>query len=267
MRFTRLRISGFKSFGGPAELTLAPGLTGIVGSNGCGKSNIVEALRWVLGEASAEGLRSDEIIFGGTAIRPAFDLAEVTLGLECRGGEVEVARRIGRGVGSTYRRDGREVPARAVRFLFSDAGAGAHSPAVIGQGQIGFIVEAGPEERRRLLEDAAGIGGLHARRREAESRLDAARANVARLEDQAAALRGRVGVLERQANEAERYKALQAESRRIEALSALATLDGAVAALGREREDCARLEERLRAAEAETRRRAEAGAAIGGPPR
>ena len=195
MEITRLRVSGFKSFSEPVELQLEPGLTGIVGPNGCGKSNIVEALRWAMGESSAKGLRGDgmeDVIFNGSAGRPAHDVAEVRLKLRGRPeglagfdeeGELEVARRIGRGTGSAYRINGREARARDVQMLFADAGAGSRSPAIIGQGQIGFIVDSRPIDRRRLLEDAAGIGGLQARRREAELRLEATRANLQRVLD------------------------------------------------------------------------------------
>ena len=195
MQLTRLRLSGFKSFSDPVEVRIEDGLTGVVGPNGCGKSNIVEALRWAMGESSAKGLRGGEmedVIFNGSGSRPAFDVAEVRLGLtgpveglpDLRGAlEVEVARRISRGQGSVYRINGREARARDVQLLFADAGSGARSPAIVGQGQISFVVESKPQERRRLLEDAAGIGGLHGRRREAEGKLAGTEANLRRVLD------------------------------------------------------------------------------------
>ena len=195
MQVTKLRLSGFKSFGEPTELLIEPGLTGIVGPNGCGKSNLVDALRWVMGETSARGLRGDDmdaVIFAGTAARPPFDLAEVELHL--RGAalslpelddedELQLARRIGRGTGSVFRVNGKEVRARDVQLLFADAASGARSPAIVGQGRIGAIVDAKPPDRRRLLEEAAGIGGLQARRHEAELKLHAAEANLLRVQD------------------------------------------------------------------------------------
>ena len=229
MEITRLRVSGFKSFSEPVELQLESGLTGIVGPNGCGKSNIVEALRWAMGESSAKGLRGDgmeDVIFNGSATRPAHDVAEVRLKLRGRAeglagfaeeGDLEVARRIGRGTGSTYRINGREARARDVQMLFADAAAGARSPAIISQGQIGFIVDAKPADRRKLLEDAAGIGGLQARRREAELRLEATRANLQRVLDLLAGQETRLAELAKQGRQAQRYRQLAAELRTTEA--------------------------------------------------
>ena len=229
LEITRLRVSGFKSFSEPVELQLEAGLTGIVGPNGCGKSNIVEALRWAMGESSAKGLRGDgmeDVIFNGSATRPAHDVAEVRLKLRGRPeglagfaeeGELEVARRIGRGTGSTYRINGREARARDVQMLFADAGAGARSPAIISQGQIGFIVDSKPGDRRKLLEDAAGIGGLQARRREAELRLEATRANLQRVLDLLATQEARLAELAKQGRQAQRYRQLAAELRTTEA--------------------------------------------------
>ena len=234
MEITRLRVSGFKSFSEPAELQLEPGLTGVVGPNGCGKSNIVEALRWAMGESSAKGLRGDEmddVIFNGSSTRPAHDVAEVRLKLHGRPegltgfveeGELEVARRIGRGVGSSYRINGREARARDVQLLFADAGAGSRSPAIVGQGQIGFIVDAKPADRRKLLEDAAGIGGLQARRREAELRLEATQANLQRVLDLLATQETRLAELAKQGRQAQRYRQLSAELRATEAQLLLA---------------------------------------------
>ena len=177
MRIRRLKLSGFKSFVESTELRVEPGLTGVVGPNGCGKSNLLEALRWVMGEGSPKSLRGggmDDVIFAGTATRPQRDFAEVTLLLdrdsrdEAGPGESEVTRRIERGAGSAYRIDGRDVRAKDVSLLFADAATGAHSPALVSQGKVGSIISAKPVERRLLLEEAAGISGLHARRMDAE---------------------------------------------------------------------------------------------------
>ncbi|HXG80936.1 MAG TPA: AAA family ATPase, partial [Sphingomicrobium sp.] len=173
MRFRRLKLSGFKSFVEPAELRIEPGLTGVVGPNGCGKSNLLEAIRWVMGEGSPKSLRGggmEDVIFAGTATRPARDFAEVSLLIERTaaeadndsGGESEVTRRIERGAGSAYRIDGRDVRQKDVALLFADAATGAHSPALVSQGRIGAVISAKPVERRMMLEEAAGISGLHA---------------------------------------------------------------------------------------------------------
>ena len=234
MEITRLRVSGFKSFSDPIELQLEAGLTGVVGPNGCGKSNIVEALRWAMGESSAKGLRGDEmddVIFNGSSGRPAHDVAEVRLKLRGRpegliglgdAEELEIARRIGRGSGSTYRINGREARARDVQILFADAGAGSRSPAIVGQGQIGFIVDSKPAERRKLLEDAAGIGGLQARRREAELRLEATQANLQRVLDLLGTQETRLAELAKQAKQAQRYRQISADLRTTEAQLLLA---------------------------------------------
>src|ERR1700747_1739474 len=195
MQFDRLRLAGFKSFVEPAELVIEPGLTGIVGPNGCGKSNLVEALRWVMGETSARRLRGgemDDVIFAGTTARPARNIAEVALTLDNSSRdapfafndrpEIEVVRRIERGGGSTYRVNGREERARDVQLLFSAAGSGAHAGALGSQVRIGALIDAKPVERRLLLEEAAGTAGLHARRRETELKLDAAEENLERLD-------------------------------------------------------------------------------------
>src|SRR5579859_3882683 len=169
MQVERLRLAGFKSFVEPTELAIEPGLTGIVGPNGCGKSNLVEALRWVMGEASARRLRAgemDDVIFGGTSGRPARNLAEVALSIDNSGraapafndGEqIEVVRRIERGQGSSYRINGREARARDVQLLFADAASGAHSAALVSQGRVGALIDAKPGDRRGLLDEAAGI--------------------------------------------------------------------------------------------------------------
>ncbi|MEA2756435.1 MAG: chromosome segregation protein [Aliidongia sp.] len=231
MRFTRLRLTGFKSFTDSTELLIEPGLTGIVGPNGCGKSNLVEALQWAMGESSARRLRGgdmDDVIFGGTTTRPARNIASVTLSLDNRerqvlsalddSDEIEIERRIERGKGSTYRVNGREQRARDVQLLFADAASGAHSTALIGQGRIGWLINARPTERRLLLEEAANISGLQARRHEAELRLSAAETNLVRLGDIAQSLTAQIERLKKQARQAERYRRVAEQIRLAEAL-------------------------------------------------
>src|SRR4051795_1409500 len=187
MKLTRLRLVGFKSFVEPTDVLIEPGLTGVVGPNGCGKSNLVEALRWVMGESSYKSLRAsgmDDVIFAGSGNRPARNTAEVGLIVDNSdrrapaafndGDQLDVSRRIERESGSTYRVNGKEVRARDVQLLFADAATGARSPALVRQGQIGEMISAKPQTRRRILEDAAGVAGLHARRHEAELRLKVA---------------------------------------------------------------------------------------------
>lgn len=212
MRFRRLVLTGFKSFVEPADLRIEPGLTGVVGPNGCGKSNLLEALRWVMGEGSPKSLRGggmEDVIFAGTASRPARDFAEVSLLID-RGpeGESEVTRRIERGAGSAYRIDGRDVRQKDVALLFADAATGAHSPALVSQGRIGAMIAARPAERRQMLEEAAGIAGLHVRRKDAETKLRATEANLQRLDELLGDQEQRVAALKRQARAAERYRAL-----------------------------------------------------------
>jgi len=231
MRISRLRLLGFKSFVEPTELIIEKGLTGVVGPNGCGKSNLLEALRWVMGETSHKSMRAaamDDVIFSGTNTRPARNMAEVTILVDNTerlappefndADEIEITRRIEREAGSTYRVNGRETRARDVKILFEDAATGARSPALVRQGQIGDIVNAKPEARRRILEDAAGTAGLHSRRHEAELRLRAAENNLARLDDVVGGLNAQVESLKRQARQARRYKDLSEEIRRAEAL-------------------------------------------------
>ena len=220
MRIRRLKLSGFKSFVDPAELLIEPGLTGIVGPNGCGKSNLLEAIRWVMGEGSAKSLRGggmEDVIFAGTAARPARDFAEVSMLLERAGAqgadEAEIVRRIERGAGSAYRIDGRDVRQKDVALLFADAATGAHSPALVSQGRIGAIIAARPTDRRAMLEEAAGIAGLHVRRRDAEQKLRATETNLERLDTLLGDMEARAGALRRQARAAERYRALSADIR------------------------------------------------------
>ncbi len=207
-------------------------MTGVVGPNGCGKSNLVEALRWVMGENSARRMRGGEmedVIFGGAATRPARNIAEVTLVVEddgalppgiarLGGGEIEIVRRIERGHGSDYRVGGRPARARDVQTFFADAASGSQSPALVSQGRVSALINAKPSERRQVLEDAAGISGLHARRHEAEIRLRAAEANLERLDDVFGAMQGRLAALKRQSRQAVRYRELSEELRRAEAV-------------------------------------------------
>ena len=232
MQVTKLRIAGFKSFVEPSELHIEPGLTGIVGPNGCGKSNLVEALRWVMGETAPRHVRGggmEDVIFGGTARRAPHNAAQATLSLDNSdrtapalpdlgdAPEIEVTRRIERGEGSAYSVNGNEVRARDVQLLFADAATGAHSSALVGQGRIGDIIGAKPAQRRGLLEEAAGITGLHARRHEAELKLRAADTNLERLQDVIGTLEAQLRDLERQARHARRYTRLSARIRETEA--------------------------------------------------
>jgi chromosome segregation protein len=239
LEFRRLRLAGFKSFVEPTDLLIEPGLTGVVGPNGCGKSNLLEALRWVMGEASPKSMRSggmDDVIFAGTAARPAREFAHVTLSLAGSAGEeLEVQRRIERGAGSDYRLNGRDTRQQDIRLLFADSATGAHSPAIVGQGRISAIIAAKPAERRQLLEEAAGIAGLAVRRREAEIRLRAAEANVARLDDVVKGLETQAASLRRQARSAERYRGLSDRIRHGEAALNFARWHAAVAACDKAR--------------------------------
>ena len=266
MRFRRLKLSGFKSFVEPAELRIEPGLTGIVGPNGCGKSNLLEAIRWVMGEASPKSLRGggmEDVIFAGTTSRPARDFAEVSLLIErpdtvdgALTGESEVTRRIERGAGSAYRLDGRDVRAKDVALLFADAATGAHSPALVSQGRIGAVIAAKPVERRLLLEEAAGISGLHARRKDAEQKLRATEANLVRLDELLGDQELRASQLRRQARAAERYRALSSKVRTADARLVYARwqeADRAAAAAAAEAEtaaaDVARLQAEVQVAQ------------------
>ncbi|RST29945.1 chromosome segregation protein SMC [Sphingomonas ginkgonis] len=226
MQIRRLKLSGFKSFVEPAELRIEPGLTGVVGPNGCGKSNLLEAIRWVMGEASPKSLRGggmEDVIFAGTATRAPRDFAEVSMLVERApsdnqpGGESEVTRRIERGAGSAYRLDGKDVRAKDVSLLFADAATGAHSPALVSQGRIGAIIAAKPTERRQMLEEAAGISGLHVRRKDAEQKLRATEANLQRLDELLSDQDNRAAALRRQARAAERYRLLSDRIRVAEA--------------------------------------------------
>ncbi|HWE99602.1 MAG TPA: AAA family ATPase [Caulobacteraceae bacterium] len=246
MHVRRLRLSGFKSFVDPVDFIVEPGLTGVIGPNGCGKSNLLEALRWVMGAASAKAMRGegmDDVIFAGATGRPARNHAEVTLTLDNPEGEgpaafaadpvLEISRRIDRGEGSTYRINGSEVRARDVQLLFADASTGANSPALVRQGQISELIAAKPQNRRRILEEAAGVSGLHGRRHEAQLRVRAAQANLERLDDLSREVESQLGRLKREARAAARYKGLAAEVRTLQAVLMHARWAEAAAAAAR----------------------------------
>jgi chromosome segregation protein len=232
LKFTRLRLSGFKSFVEPTELLIEPGLTAIVGPNGCGKSNLFDALRWVMGEArptSVRGTEMDDVIFAGSAARPARNVAEVILYIDNNDRSapaayneydtIEVSRRIEREAGSVYRINGRDLRQRDMQIFFADASSGAASTAFVRQGQIGLLISQKPLARRAILEEAAGIGGLHQRRHEAELRLRAAETNMARVDDLIREIDGQLQNLKRQARAAARYRNLSGLVRRAEALA------------------------------------------------
>lgn len=234
MKFTNVRLVGFKSFVEPTDFEIREGLTGIVGPNGCGKSNLLEALRWVMGATSAKALRGegmDAVIFSGTTMRPSRNWAEVILTLDNSDHSapaeynehetLEVSRRIIRkedGTQSIYRINTKEVRAKDVQLLFADASTGANSPALVRQGQVAELISAKPQNRRRLLEEAAGVTGLHSRRHEAELRLRAAEQNLDRLDDVIGELETQKTALARQARQATRYRNVSGDIRRTEAM-------------------------------------------------
>ena len=231
MRFTKLRLNGFKSFVDPTDLVIHDGLTGVVGPNGCGKSNLLEALRWVMGENRPTAMRGggmEDVIFNGAASRGARHFAEVALVMDNSdrlapsgfndSDTVEIVRRITRDAGSAYKLNAKDVRARDVQMLFADASTGAHSPALVRQGQISELINAKPKARRRVLEDAAGIGGLYARRHEAELKLTAADQNLLRVDDVLEQLAQQLSTLTRQAKQAARYREIGEELRRVEGL-------------------------------------------------
>lgn len=230
MHFSKLVLSGFKSFVDETELLIEPGMTGIVGPNGCGKSNLVDALRWCMGEVSARKMRGegmDDIIFGGTTNRPARNVAQVALHMDNSGrtapaafndsDHLEIIRRIERGAGSNYHVNNKDVRARDVQLLFADAATGSRSTALVSQGQIEALIQAKPQNRRHILEEAAGITGLYSRRHEAELRLKAAEGNLERLEDVIGALESQLQNLKKQARQATRYNNLSDLIRKAEA--------------------------------------------------
>ena len=229
MRFTRLRLNGFKSFVDPTDLFIADGLTGVVGPNGCGKSNLLEALRWVMGENRPTAMRGggmEDVIFAGASSRPARNFAEVALYIDNSErlapaafndqDTLEIVRRITRDAGSAYKANAKDVRARDVQMLFADASTGAHSPALVRQGQISELINAKPTNRRRILEEAAGISGLYQRRHEAELKLNGAEQNLARVEDVIEQLAQQLRQLERQARQAARYREIGEELRKAE---------------------------------------------------
>jgi len=229
LRFSKLRLTGFKSFVDPTDLIISDGLTGVVGPNGCGKSNLLEALRWVMGENRPTAMRGggmEDVIFAGASSRPAKNFAEVALHIDNSerlapagfndGDSIEIIRRITRDVGSAYKAAGKDVRARDVQMLFADASTGAHSPALVRQGQISELINAKPKSRRRILEEAAGISGLYARRHEAELKLNGTEANLARVDDVVEQLAAQLSQLSRQARQAARYRDIGAAIRRTE---------------------------------------------------
>ena len=231
MRFTRLRLNGFKSFVDPTDLVIAEGLTGVVGPNGCGKSNLLEALRWVMGENRPTAMRGggmEDVIFAGAASRPARNFAEVCLSIDNSerlapsgfndADVLEVVRRITRDAGSAYKANTRDVRARDIQMLFADASTGSQSPALVRQGQINELINAKPQNRRRILEEAAGISGLYQRRHEAELKLNGAEQNLARVDDVVEQLAGQLAQLARQARQAQRYREIGTDLRRAEGL-------------------------------------------------
>ncbi|MDD9741017.1 AAA family ATPase [Marinovum sp. SP66] len=231
MRFSKLRLTGFKSFVDPTDLLIQDGLTGVVGPNGCGKSNLLEALRWVMGETRAKAMRGggmEDVIFAGASSRPARNFAEVALLLDNSdrlapagfndADALEITRRITRDVGSAYKINAKDVRARDVQMLFADASTGAHSPALVRQGQISELINAKPKNRRRILEEAAGISGLYQRRHEAELKLKNTEANLLRVDDVIEQLAAQLSQLARQAKQAARYRAIGEDLRHAEGL-------------------------------------------------
>ena len=230
MKFTRLKITGFKSFVDTTVLDIKPGLTGLVGPNGCGKSNIVEAMKWNMGEAGPSRLRAGEmndIIFAGTKGRPSRNSAEVTLTIENNNeellqaytdsSEIEVSRKIEKDDGSTYQINNKEVRQRDVQILYADIAIGSRSNAIVDQGQVGKIINSKPQERRQILEEAAGISGIHARKHETELKLKSTETNLDKLEEIITNDVSRLKELSRQSNQAKRYKTISENIRKLEA--------------------------------------------------
>jgi len=224
LAFSQIKLVGFKSFVDPTDFVIEPGLTGVVGPNGCGKSNLLEAIRWVMGANSAKAMRGaamDDVIFNGTKQRPGRNQAEVLLTIDNKARvappmfnddeTLEIARIITKGKGSKYKVNGKTVRAKDIQLLFADASTGANSPALVRQGQINELISAKPSSRRRILEEAAGISGLHTRRHEAELRLRAAENNLTRLDDVVAQIESQILSLRRQARQATRYRRLAGE--------------------------------------------------------
>ena len=230
MKFKEIEVSGFKSFADKTHLFIEPGLTGIVGPNGCGKSNVVEALRWCMGETSAKSLRGsgmEDVIFNGTSNLPSKNICEVTIKIDNNEDspqfkgipEIEVKRKLEKDKGSKYYINGKEVRAKDVQILFADLSTGPHSPSMVSQGRVGALITAKPTDRRAILEEAAGIAGLHARRHEAELRLNAAENNLKKADDLMKQTENQLKSLVKQAEEASRYKEISDEIRRYEAIT------------------------------------------------
>ena len=230
MIFRNLTMAGFKSFAEKADMDIEEGLTGIVGPNGCGKSNIVEGLRWIMGESSARQMRGtelDDIIFAGTDNRPARNFAEISLRLDNKDkrapaefnqhDDLEITRRVERGKGTQFQINGKPARAKDVQLLFADSATGARSAGMVSQGRIGAIVGAKPEDRRSLIEEAANIKGLHQRKHEAELRLRNTESNLARLEDLIGQLAEQKTQLAKQARQAARYRSVADRIRKAEA--------------------------------------------------
>ena len=228
MKFKELEVSGFKSFAEKTNFYIEKGLTGIVGPNGCGKSNVVEALRWCMGETSAKSLRGlgmEDVIFSGTSDLPSKNICEVSIKLENDENiiqykntpEIEIKRKLEKDKGSKYYINGKEVRAKDVQILFADLSTGPHSPSMVSQGRVGALITAKPTDRRAILEEAAGIAGLHARRHEAELRLNAAENNLKKADDVTRQTENQLKSLLKQAEEASKYKEISDEIRRYEA--------------------------------------------------
>ena len=230
MEFKKIQLNGFKSFSEKTTFLIEEGLTGIVGPNGCGKSNIVESLRWCMGETSAKSMRGsgmEDVIFSGTSNKPSKNIAEVSINIsnpEKSGSfqfkemeEIEIRRKIERDKGSRFFVNDKEVRAKDAQMFFADLSTGAHSPSIISQGRIGSLVTAKPQDRRAILEEAAGISGLHARRHEAELRLNAAENNLKRADELRRQLEKQLTSLEKQAEEATKYKNISDEIKKVEA--------------------------------------------------
>jgi chromosome segregation protein len=230
MEFKKIQLNGFKSFAEKTNFLIEEGLTGIVGPNGCGKSNIVESLRWVMGETSAKSMRGsgmEDVIFSGTSNKASKNIAEVSVSLDNESndgpiqykdtGQIEVRRKIEKDKGSKFYINDREVRARDAQMLFADLSTGAHSPSMISQGRIGALVTAKPTDRRAILEEAANISGLHVRRHEAELRLNAADTNLKRADELRRQQEKQLASLQKQAEEATKYKFISEEIKKIEA--------------------------------------------------
>ena len=230
MEFKKIQLNGFKSFSEKTTFLIEKGLTGIVGPNGCGKSNVVESLRWCMGETSAKSMRGsgmEDVIFSGTSNKPSKNIAEVSIHIsntEKSGSfqfkemeEIEIRRKIERDKGSRFFVNDKEVRAKDAQMFFADLSTGAHSPSIISQGRIGSLVTAKPQDRRAILEEAAGISGLHARRHEAELRLNAAENNLKRADELRRQLEKQLTNLEKQAEEATKYKNISDEIKKVEA--------------------------------------------------